>query len=290
MKKSVLFIINPISGGKKKLEFPAFATTHLDPERFNADFVYTEWPTHANDLAVEAVENGRDIVVSVGGDGTINEVASALEGTDTIMGIIPFGSGNGLARSLNISLNNKNAVQILNNLNCRRIDSGILNGRKFFNMAGMGFDAHISAKFARLKNRGLKGYVHTALKEVSAYVPENYDLEIDGNHYEREAFMISIANSCQYGNNAYISPDAKLDDGLLDVCIIKPFPLVQFPVVGYHLFNKTVHTTSYVEIIKGKNIRINRKQGGMVHVDGEPIEMDKCIEIKVKPLSLAILN
>ncbi|MFD2161919.1 diacylglycerol/lipid kinase family protein [Paradesertivirga mongoliensis] len=290
MKKSVLFIINPISGGKKKLEFPAFATMHLDLDRFNADFVYTEWPTHANDLAIEAVENGMDIVVSVGGDGTINEVASALEGTDTIMGIIPFGSGNGLARSLNISLSNKKAVQILNNLHCRRIDSGILNERKFFNMAGMGFDAHISAKFAQLKNRGLKGYVHTALKEVSAYVPENYDLEIDGNHYEREAFMISIANSCQYGNNAYISPDAKLDDGLLDVCIIKPFPLVQFPVVGYHLFNKTVHTTSYVEIIKGKNIRINRKQGGMVHVDGEPIEMDKCIEIKVKPLSLAILN
>lgn len=290
MKKSILFIINPISGGKKKSEFPAFASTHLDLERFHTEFVYTEWPTHANDLAVEAVQSGKDIVVSVGGDGTINEVASALEGTNTMMGIIPFGSGNGLARSLNISLNNKKAVLTLNRLNCRRIDSGVLNERKFFNIAGLGFDAHISSKFAQLKNRGLKGYVHMALKEVSSYVPDNYDLIIDGNHYQREAFMISIANSCQYGNNAYISPNAELDDGLLDVCIIKPFPLIQFPVVGYHLFNKTAHCTGYVEIIKGKNIRIIRKHEGVVHVDGEPVEMDKEIVINVKPLSLAILN
>ena len=290
MKKTVLFIINPISGGKKKLDFPAFANAQMDLTRFDTEFVYTEWPTHANDLATAAVEKRKDIVVSVGGDGTINEVASALEGSETIMGIVPFGSGNGLARSLNLSLDNKKALATINNLNSKRIDSAVLYGRKFFNMAGMGFDAHISSKFANLKNRGLKGYVSTALSEISSYSPEIYNLEIDGNHYQREAFMISIANSCQYGNNAYISPDAQLDDGLLDVCIIKPFPLVQLPLVGYHLFNKTVHKTEYVEIIKGKDIRINRKSEGTVHLDGEPLEMEKEILISVHPLSLAVLN
>lgn len=290
MKKNVLFIINPISGGKKKLDFPVFAKNHLDLSLLEPEFVYTEWPTHAYDLALEALKNGKDIVVAVGGDGTINEVASALEGTDVIMGIIPFGSGNGLARSLNISLDNKKAISVLNGLKIRKIDSAILNNRKFFNMAGMGFDAHISLKFAKLKNRGLKGYISTALNEISSYVPDNYDLIIDGNHFKREAFMISIANSSQYGNNAYISPEAKLDDGLLDVCIIKPFPLVQLPLIGYHLFNKSVHKTEYAEIIKGKDIRINRKNQGTVHLDGEPVEMDKEISIRVKPLSLSILN
>lgn len=290
MKKSVLFIINPISGGKKKLNFPAFAKTQLDLDILDPEFVYTEWPTHANDLALSAVKNGKDIVVAVGGDGTINEVASALEGTPVIMGIIPFGSGNGLARALNISLNNKRALTVINNLKTRKIDSGVLNDRKFFNMAGMGFDAHISLKFAKLKNRGLKGYIGTALSEISSYSPDLYDLTIDGNHFKIDAFMISIANSCQYGNNAYISPEAKLDDGLLDICIIKPFPLSQLPVIGFHLFNKTIHKTKYVDIIKGKDIRINRKKEGTVHLDGEPVEMTKDVNIRVKPLSLIVLN
>jgi len=239
---------------------------------------------------MDAVKKGIEIVVSVGGDGTINEVASALEGTNTLMGIIPYGSGNGLARSLNIPLNDKKAISRINSLRYRKIDSAVLNERKFFNMAGLGFDAHISAKFANLKNRGLKGYISTAISEISAYIPDNYNLIIDGNHYQEDAFMISIANSCQYGNNAYIAPEAEVDDGLLDVCIIKPFPLIQFPVVGYHLFNKTVHKTPYVEIIKGKNIRIKRTNTGIVHLDGEPVEMDKEVIISVKPLSLLVLN
>jgi diacylglycerol kinase family enzyme len=157
-------------------------------------------------------------------------------------------------------------------------------------MAGLGFDAHISSKFAELKNRGLKGYLSTAFKEITTYQPANYDLDIDGNQYKREAFMISIANSCQYGNNAYISPEAKLDDGFLDVCIIKPFSLSQLPLVCYHLFNKSAHKTNYVEIIKGKDIRINRNDEGIVHLDGEPLDMGKEVFIKVKPLSLLVLN
>lgn len=290
MRKTVLFIINPISGGTRKLSFPAVANKVLDSGKFDAQFIYTQWPNHANELAAIAAANKTNVVVAVGGDGTINEVASALEGTETYMGIIPFGSGNGLARSLRIPLNTKNAIAVLNNLKVRRIDSAILNNRKFFNMAGIGFDAHISLKFAKLKNRGLKGYISTALTEIATYIPGNYNLTIDGNHYQKHAFMISIANSCQYGNNAFIAPEAELDDGMLDVCIIKPFPLVQFPVIGYHLFNKTVHKTDYVEIIKGSKIRISRHSEGIVHLDGEPIEESKEIEISVKPLSLSVVT
>ena len=290
MKKNILFIINPISGGKKKLNFPELAKLHLDPFKFNAEFAFTEWPTHANELAQIAAEKGTDIIVSVGGDGTMNEVASGIGGTKSIMGIVPFGSGNGLARTLTISLNNKEAIQTINKLNVTKIDSALLNEKSFFSMAGMGFDAHISSKFAKLKNRGLKGYVSMALNEIYSYVPEYYEILIDNVSYDKEAFMISIANSSQYGNNAYISPLAKLDDGYLDICIIKPFPLVQFPVLGFHLFNKSVHTTEYVEIIKGKEIIIKRKNAGIVHIDGEPLEMEKEIIISVNPQSLSVLN
>lgn len=290
MKKNILFIINPISGGTRKLNFPALANSALDLTKFDARFVYTQSPNHANELALEAIQNNIDIIVAVGGDGTINEIASAVESTDKIMAIVPYGSGNGLARSLKIPLNVKNAVSRINNLNARKIDSGVLNGKKFFNVAGIGFDAHISSKFSELKNRGLKGYIGTTLSEISSYRSENYNLTIDGNQLQKHAFMISIANSCQYGNNAFISPEAELDDGLLDVCIIKPFPLVQLPLMGYHLFNKTAHKTNYVEIIKGRKIRISRPFEGIIHLDGEPVQTAEDILITVKPLSLTILN
>lgn len=290
LKKRILFIINPISGGKQKLRFPVLARALLDMERFDPEFVYTEWPTHASQLAAEAVANHVDTVVAVGGDGTINEIASVLEGTGTRMGIIPCGSGNGLARALKISLSNKEALLAINRNRSTMIDSGLFNDRKFFNMAGVGFDAHISFKFASLKNRGLKGYLATAIREFSAYRPENYLIEIDGNQYRETAFMISIANSSQYGNNAHIAPGAELNDGLFDVCIIKPFPLSKFPLVGYHLFNKTVEKMPYIKIIKGKLIRIERETAGVVHIDGEPLEMQRQISVEVKPSSLEVLN
>ena len=266
------------------------ASKYLDVDKFHAEYMFTKKAGHASQIAFEAVKNDTDIVVAVGGDGTINEIASVLESTGTTMGIIPYGSGNGLARSLGIPMNDKQALLKLNNLNVNAIDSGTINGRKFFNMAGIGFDAHISLRFADDVTRGLSGYVRTAMTEISKYSYLHYHLEIDGKTYDCDAFMISIANSSQFGNNAHIAPFASLSDGLLDICIIKPFPLYQFPVMGYRMFSKSTHKSKYVEIIKAKEIRILREKPDAVHLDGEPMIMDSELKIGIKPLSLFVLN
>lgn len=290
MKKRILFIINPISGGKDKGDFPGLAEKYLDPGLFIPEYVFTKSAGHAFDLALEAVRRETPVVVAVGGDGTINEVASAVENSETVMGIVPCGSGNGLALSLNISLNKRKAIEALNGMRCRKIDFGTLNGRKFFNMAGVGFDANISHKFATMSSRGFFGYVKTSITEVLQYKSHNYVIEIDGRTVERKAFMISIANSPQYGNNAYISPGALLNDGLLDVCIVAPFPLWTFPGLVWRMFTKSSYKSPYLEIIKGKNIRIvtdNDKM--MIHLDGEPGEATKELSISVRPSSLSVL-
>jgi YegS/Rv2252/BmrU family lipid kinase len=289
LKTKILFIINPISGGKAKLYFPELAKQNLDRGKFEAEFMYSEFIGHANQIAAQALNDNIDIIAAVGGDGTINEIASALESTNKIMGIIPFGSGNGLARALRIPINTKAAIKKLNELQIQYIDCGVFNERKFFNMAGLGFDAHISSLFSKKIQRGFGGYVKTTLSEIATYRSEYYKIEIDGKQLEREAFMISIANSSQFGNNAHVSPTASVIDGLLDLCIIKPFPLYHFPVMGYHMFSKTADKSKYVEILKGKKIRIFRKKSGAVHVDGEPMEMGTELNIEVKPSSLALL-
>lgn len=289
-KKDILFIINPISGGQDKRGFPAVAERFLDKNIFNARFEFTQKAQHAFELASDAVSQGVEIVVAVGGDGTINEVASALVGTLSIMGIIPCGSGNGLARSLNISLKAENAVKTLNQLNVDTIDTAQLAGGKFFNMGGIGFDAQISYMFATMPKRGFKGYIRTTFSEILSYRSQLYHIEIDGVKIEREAFMISLANSSQYGNNAHIAPTASLKDGLLDVCIVKPFPLRMFPVMVYHLFNRTSERSKYVEIIKGKKIHIKSDRPEVIHLDGEPKVVTEDITAFINPLSLKILH
>ncbi|GGG80531.1 hypothetical protein GCM10007415_11230 [Parapedobacter pyrenivorans] len=289
MKKRILFVVNPISGGKKKKGFEKRAIADLDLALYDARFMLTECPGHANELAIQAVAERVDVVVAVGGDGTINEIASALNGTDTALGIIPEGSGNGLALYLGIPLNERAAIRRLNRLEHLSIDSGMINGVSFFNMAGIGFDASVSDRFANDNIRGPIGYLKAVLSEISTYKPKRYILDIDGKIVEREAFMISVANSPQYGNNAYVAPQASVTDGLLDVCIIHKFPLYTIPMMLFHLFNKTADQSEYVEIIPGKRIRIERETADAVHVDGEPKDMGAVLEIAVNPNTLRIV-
>lgn len=290
MKRKILFVINPISGGKTKYNFPEKIDKYLDKSKFDSECVFTEYHGHGSLLAAEALRNGVDIIVAVGGDGTINEVATQVEGTNKLMGIIPFGSGNGLARSLSIPLGDVQAIKRINKLHVSKIDSGTFNGRKFFNMAGIGFDAQISARFAENVKRGLSSYVKIAFSEVSNYRSQHYRLTIDGKEYEHQAFMISVANSSQYGNNAHISPFASLNDGMLDICILKPFPLYKFPALVFRMFRKNTHKSNYLEIIQGSKISIIRDCVAAVHLDGEPIEMGTELSIGINPHSLNILN
>jgi diacylglycerol kinase (ATP) len=289
LKKKILFIINPISGGLNKASIPNLIDKYLNHKIFEAEIIYSEYIGHARKLADESLKNLFDIVVAVGGDGTINEVASVMESSGKLMGIIPCGSGNGLARTVKIPLKNIDAIKRLNGLNVIQIDTGILNGKKFFNMAGMGFDAHISSLFAEDKKRGFFGYIKTTLNEISKYKPDDYQIKVDGELLKQECFMLSIANSSQYGNNAHVSPTASVQDGLLDVCLIKPFPMYIFPSLGYRMFSKSADGSKFVRIVKGKEILIKRSKAGPVHVDGEPQQMGDEISIGIKHLSLNLI-
>jgi len=288
LKQKALFIINPISGGKKKDRVPKVIEKHLDPEVFNPTIVFSNSVAHARKIAKDAV-NIFDVIVAVGGDGTVNEVASAMVHSNTVLGIIPYGSGNGLSRFLGISMDTVKAINTLNASRIEIIDSAVLNGQPFFNMAGMGFDAHISEVFARQKTRGIFTYIKSSIEEISKYQSQTYSLNIDGKEYIREAFMLSFANSSQYGNNAHISPHASVQDGLLDICVIRKFPLWRFPEMGIRMLTKTAEGTRYVEIIRGKHIHVKRKNPGPVHIDGEPQMSGADTQVDVAPHSLKVI-
>jgi YegS/Rv2252/BmrU family lipid kinase len=289
LKSKALFIINPISGGKKKDNVPDLIRKNLDAALFDYEIVFTNHAYHGSKLAQKAVGDYQ-YIIAVGGDGTINEIASAIAGTDAVLGILPFGSGNGLSRFLGIPMDTAEAIKNLNERRIEAIDAAKFNRQWFFNMAGMGFDAHIAEVFSHDKNRGFWAYIKSSLREIMGYKDELYHLEIDGAPYDREAFMLSIANSSQYGNNAHVSPKASVQDGLLDVCIIKHFPLYKFIGLGLRMFNRTADKSGYVEIIRGKHILIRRNQDGPVHLDGEPQIMGPEIEIVVVPGALKIVT
>jgi len=289
LKRKALFIINPISGGKRKDQVPNLIKEILDHTQFEATIVYTERAMHGSDLAKNAIGT-YDYVIAVGGDGTVNEIASAITGTDIALGIIPFGSGNGLARFLGIPMDTAKSIETINAELVETIDSAKLNGQWFFNLAGMGFDAHIAEVFSHDKKRGFFAYVKSSLQEISNYKTETYYINIDGVDFMREAFMLSIANSSQFGNNAHVSPLASVQDGLLDVCIIKQFPMWRFIEMGIRMFAKTAHKSKYVEIIRGKNITIKRHADGPIHLDGEPQMMGKEVSIQMVPASLRIIT
>lgn len=288
MERKALFIINPISGGKKKDGVPELIEKHLDTKLLKPVIVFSDGVAHATQIAKEAAGKF-GTVVAVGGDGTVNEIASAIVGSETALGIVPFGSGNGLSRFLHIPMDTIQAIENLTKGKTVSIDSGTLNGKAFFNMAGMGFDAHIAEVFSHNKKRGFISYIKMSLKEVINYKPQVYQLEIDGKHYEREAFMLSFANSSQYGNDAHISPRASIQDGLIDVCVIKPFPLWRFVELAMRMMAKTADKSRYVEIIRGREISVKRALPGPYHLDGEPQMGGTEAQIKLLPGSLKII-
>ncbi|MBS1525653.1 MAG: diacylglycerol kinase family lipid kinase [Bacteroidetes bacterium] len=289
MKSKALFIINPVSGGRNKDNVPELIEKNLDPHLFEPTIVFTNRAYHATKLAKNGIGQ-YDYIIAVGGDGTVNEIASAVVGTDAVMGIIPFGSGNGLSRFLGIPMDTEKAVRTLNERRIETIDAARLNRQWFFNIAGMGFDAHIGEVFAQNKTRGFVTYIKAAFAEVLNYKPERYQIEVDGKIFDREAFMVSFANSSQFGNNAHVSPRASVQDGLLDVCIVKPFPLYRFLEMGIRMFLKLADRSRYVEIIRGRHIFVKRTQAGAVHLDGEPQIMEADAEINVVPNSLKIIT
>ena len=281
--------MNPISGTSNKKDIPYLIEELLDKEQFDYSIQETEYAGHAYEIAKASKEQGIDIVVAIGGDGTVNEVGRALVHSNTALGIIPTGSGNGLARHLLIPMKIKGAIQVLNDCEITDLDYGIINEHPFFCTCGVGFDAFISEKFAEAGKRGPITYLENILKEGLKYEPETYEIEAENGTIKKKAFLISCANASQYGNNAYIAPGASMSDGLLDVIIMEPFDLLDAPQISLDMFNKTLDKNSKIKTFRCKELKIHRKNEGVIHFDGDPVNAGKDISVSLKEKGIKMI-
>ena len=288
-KKRIVFVVNPISGTQGKKAILKWIDEQLDRSLYDYSIIKTEYAGHATQIAANAVMEKVDVVVAIGGDGTINEIARSLVHTDTALGIIPCGSGNGLARHLRIPMESKAAIDILNRGSELCIDYGKINNIPFFCTCGVGFDAFISLKFADSGKRGLLTYLENTLHESLTYQPETYEIENEEGTMKYKAWLIACGNASQYGNDAYIAPQASLTDGLMDVTIMEPFTVLDVPSLSFQLFNKTIDQNSRVKTMRAKKIKIHRVNDGVMHFDGDPLMAGKELEVEIIPAGLRVI-
>lgn len=289
MKKKAVFVINLISGTSDKAAIPGLIDQYLDKTKFEYEIAITQYAGHASEIATKAKDDGVDVVVAVGGDGTVNEVARAIVHSNTALGIIPCGSGNGLARHLLLPLNVRKAIDVINRGEVRQLDYGIINDYPFFCTCGMGFDAFVSMKFAEAGKRGPITYVENVLREGLKYKPETYTIEDDNGTLQYKAFLISCANASQYGNNAYIAPQASMSDGLMDVIIMEPFDVFEAPQISIEMFSKTLDKNSKIKTFRTRHLHIHRDKPGVIHYDGDPVMTGADIDIELKPKGINII-
>lgn len=288
--KKIAFVINPISGTQNKTYILECVKSLLDKDKYAPEVIYTERAGHAIEIAAAKARENFFAVVAIGGDGTINEIARSLVHTSTALGIIPCGSGNGLARHLQIPMDVRKAVEIINGGNIDVIDYGKINDQPFFCTCGVGFDAFVSLKFAQAGKRGPLTYIEKTLVESLKYKPETYELEIDGSPSRYKAFLIACGNASQYGNNAYITPQASMDDGLLDVTIIEPFTMFEAPSMAFQLFNKTIDQNSHIKTFQCRKLHIHRTKPGVAHYDGDPVMMGEDIDVQIMEKGLRVIT
>lgn len=286
--KNIAFIVNPISGTKTKNRVAKLIRELLDPQLFAPTLVVTEYAGHATQLAQQFALQEYYAVVAVGGDGTVNEVASGLLGSNTALGIIPNGSGNGFARHLDISTRMNRAIEMLNSSEVIHVDYGLVNDIPFFSTFGVGFDAVVAHDFAD-SSRGFKGYVQSIFKDLFQYKPENYHLEGEGVDLTTTAFLINFANAGQWGYDAYIAPKASVQDGWLDVAVVTEFPMTAAAGLALSLFTKDIDENLHMNTLRAKEITLTRENEGAVHIDGTPTQMGKELHVKIVEDGLRVL-
>ena len=253
----------------------------------NFEIIYTQKAGDATRISKEAAMENIDAVVAVGGDGTVNECLKGLVNTNTALGIIPCGSGNGFAYHIGMKRKIEQAIIQLKDTKIETIDSCTANGAPFVNVSGIGFDAHIANLFAALKVRGLINYMQVIFKELS-YKPQEYTIKYKGIERKVTAYMISCFNASQYGNDAIIAPMADIQDGLIDFVIVKDFPKWKIPLCLLKVVTGKAHLSKYVEIIKCQHMQISASNT-LLHLDGEPYKASNPVKINVLPKSLKIL-
>ncbi len=288
-KKKLLFIINPISGISTKAGIPDLIGKYIDEQRFEPEIYFTNYRGDASREAREAALRKTDIVVAVGGDGTINEIASSLIGTETALGIIPLGSGNGLARHLGIPLNTGKAINFLNQNKVSLMDTAFLNEQAFFNVAGIGFDAFVGYLFASIPGRGFKTYVRATWRALWNFKPFQVKIISDSLLYEGKAFILSFANSNQFGNNCYINPDGIIHDGKIEIVLVKPFPARLTPIILWRLFAKKILASKYVELFSVDSATIETEEDAPVQLDGDVIGKFRKVALRVEQENLRVM-
>ena len=286
--KNIAFIVNPISGTKAKNRVAKLIRELLDLQQFAPTVVVTEYAGHATQLAQQFAMEDYYAVVAVGGDGTINEVASGLIGTNTALGIVPNGSGNGFARHLDISTRMNRAIEMLNSSEVINVDYGLVNNLPFFSTCGVGFDAIVAQDFSD-SSRGFKGYVQSIFKDLFQYKPETYHLKGEGIDMTTTAFLVNFANASQWGYDAYIAPKASVQDGWLDVAIVSEFPMTAAAGLALSLFTKNIDEKLHMNIIRAKELTLTRTSEGPMHIDGTPVMMPAELHVKIVEEGLKVL-
>lgn len=288
--KKVLFIINKYSGSGYQPSVEGRLLWQCEQLRLEPSIEFTQGRGHATELAQEAAQLKKfDVVFAMGGDGTVNEVARGLVHTNQAMGIIPKGSGNGLARHLGIPVDFKRSLSIIGSPSSVMMDSFTVNGKLSVNVSGIGFDGHIASQFGKDGKRGFIGYSRLVMTEFFRYKEFNAEVSIDGNIVQQQAFIIAFANSSQFGNNARISPQASVCDEWLDICFIKKVPVVQTLGFIQKMFMGQLEKSAFVDIVKGKKISISFPQPMAFHVDGEPMPPAADFLIEMQPASLRMV-
>ena len=288
MKERIWFIVNPISGGRKKASLPALIAAHLDHNRFDYEIIETEFKGHAITIAEKAVAQGIDIVCAVGGDGSVHEVGTTLIGSQTQLAIIPLGSGNGLARHMKIPLKIKEAIECINSGNRIEMDTLKVNNKPILGFGGYGFDALIAKKFEGSRKRGFISYIKLVLKEVFKYNPINVSIDANGQVRKLPVFLCTIANTSEFGNGFIVSPKSDATDGKFEVVILKPFSFWNIPAMLFRYFSGRTDHSGLTEVIKTDHATLVLPHS-YGQIDGEPISSGKKVQVDVVPRSLRII-
>lgn len=281
MTGDILFIVNPISGNKGRKR----RIVRLLREK-GCRIYFTKCAGDAVGAAADADER---IIVAVGGDGTVNEVARGLAGTGKTLGIIPCGSGDGLARHLGIRGSFRHMLSIIEEGRTADLDWGTIDGKPFFSVCGVGLDAMVSERFAKAGKRGVWTYIKEALSAWRNFSPEHYVITVDGLRTESDAVLITVGNSSQWGNEARITPEARSDDGLLDISIVEMFRTLEVPALVLRLMSGTINRSRRVKCLRGKNIRIERSSAGACHFDGDYTPGERSVEILLQAEPLRVI-
>jgi diacylglycerol kinase (ATP) len=287
--KKILFIINPRSGVDRVKALQGLIEQHLDKNKYTHEIAYTQYAKHGTELARKAAEEGIEIVVAVGGDGSVNDIIAGIHGTKTTLAIIPKGSGNGLARSLKIPLDPAHALALINKGTTATIDLGKADDRIFVSNTGVGFDALVARKFAKSNRRGMAIYSWIVTKYLWMYKEWKWDIEVDGISMQEKAFILTVANAAQFGYNFKIAPLADLQDGLFDIVIIKKYPKILGALIALRAFQGTLMKSKYVLHFKGKNVTISHPQLSLLQMDGDVHKCGNKVKIEMLKASLNIL-